>query len=180
MTDPVHIQITGKNAVRFEFKSELHLVERVLHDAEDFFKRHRKTKEIEILLTLRELLINAIVHGNRNSRDKKVSCSIEILGDGRIQLVVSDQGDGFRHKSVNMSLPEDPKRVERRGLALAKHLSERLEFNATGNCVKATFKGRNEKKAAQAGDIGAPFPEPLHRYGALKRPANKKRSEETN
>ncbi len=81
-----------------------------------------------LLIVLRELLANAVTHGNKGDPLKMVRGSISDLGQGRFQIEVRDEGEGFDHRAINMDLPEIPARVRRRGYILIKALSEQIEF----------------------------------------------------
>ncbi len=79
-------------------------------------------------IVLRELLANAVIHGNSGEPLKIVRCSISDLGRGRFRIEVRDEGEGFDHRAINMDLPENPARLRRRGYILIKALSEKIDF----------------------------------------------------
>ncbi len=81
-----------------------------------------------LLIVLRELLANAVTHGNGGDPLEIVRCSIGDLGQGRFRIEVRDEGEGFDHRAINMDLPEMPARVRRRGYILIKALSEKIDF----------------------------------------------------
>lgn len=128
-----------QRSISFVLSSDLRTMERVLLEAEKFLRMRKIKTHIEVLLTLRELLLNAIAHGNKYDAAKTVRCSLEIMNPDRLEIVIEDEGNGFKHREVNMALPEDPRHVGSRGLALAKHLADLLEFNETGNHVRAVL-----------------------------------------
>ena len=98
---------------------------------------YNDSKIIEFNVVLRELLINAIVHGNECIVERTVKCSIERMGEKRFKVVVKDQGKGFNYRNINIDLPKNSALIENRGYALINKLSDRIEFNNSGNCVTA-------------------------------------------
>lgn len=82
-------------------------------------------------LAIREMLINAIVHGNRRESGKKVHLLLESLEDG-VQAVVKDEGSIRKvpeipdaHSQENLLKPHG------RGLYLARQLVDDLLLELT-------------------------------------------------
>ena len=90
-----------------------------------------------IIVVLRELLNNALVHGNRGDMKNKVLIQIEYLKNSSFKIVVQDEGAGFDYHSLALELPEDPRKHRTRGYALINSLSSKLEFNDKGNRIAA-------------------------------------------
>jgi anti-sigma regulatory factor (Ser/Thr protein kinase) len=128
------------DALHCEFSADLNLMERVLVSVEHFLKEMLTFSAINILLLSRELLVNAIVHGSNYDSGKSVTLDLNLTTDNYLQILVTDEGEGFSYQTIDMTLPKDPQRMSKRGLALVKHLSEKLEFNSKGNQVKAAVK----------------------------------------
>jgi len=63
-------------------------------------ERHR------IGMAVRECMVNAVVHGNRYNRNKRVHVSAEI-GEGRFTIRITDQGEGFEIQEVPDPLHEN-------------------------------------------------------------------------
>ena len=89
------------------------------------------------VIVLRELLANAIAHGNRNELSRMVRCRVERLAGEAFRIVVQDEGDGFDTASVDMTFPDDPRNMLRRGYVLVRRICRQLEFNDRGNQVAA-------------------------------------------
>jgi anti-anti-sigma factor len=123
--------------IRFAVSSEMRLVDRVAHDALEFVGRNETGDSSNIKLTLRELLINAVEHGNRKIPARVVKCSLERLPKSLFRITVEDEGEGFDYKNIDLSLPSDPLRVRNRGLPLVYAASDVLEFGGTGNRITA-------------------------------------------
>lgn len=85
--------------------------------------------EHQIDMAVREAIINAIWHGNKNDASKSVSLRFEIYQD-RIEIRVRDQGDGFSLAEV-----PDP--------CLAENL---LKFSGQRDIPDPHFYGRTSGK----------------------------------
>lgn len=87
-------------------------------------------------LAAREILINAIKHGNRFDRNKKVGLRLSQNGED-FTIEVTDQGDGFRIESVpDPHLPENRERRSGRGITIA--LAVMNEFSVDRNHPNGT------------------------------------------
>lgn len=56
-------------------------------------------------MAVRECMVNAVVHGNRYNKNKKVHV-VASMGEGRFTIRVTDQGEGFEVKEVPDPLDE--------------------------------------------------------------------------
>ena len=86
-----------------------------------------------IKLILSELIINSIIHGNNNDKEKNIFISL-IIEDSWIEVSVCDEGDGFFYsKNLNpCNFSESG-----RGLLLVEGLSDQFIINNnTIRCVK--------------------------------------------
>ncbi len=136
-------------SIRFEISSEMQLVDRVAADARRFLTKLGFETFSEFKLVLRELLINAIEHGNRNQSDRIATCAVTLLpgGDGAVfKIEVADEGEGFDHRGLDMTIPEDARQVRHRGYAIINAFSRKIEFNEPGNRVAAYVKLERETR----------------------------------
>ncbi len=101
-----------------------------------------------IVIVLRELLFNAIVHGNHSRQAQVVRCSIERTATGPFRIVVEDEGAGFDFTCIDMSFPEDPRRTQRRGFILLRKICQSIEFNAAGNRVTVVVDAADQEETA--------------------------------
>lgn len=94
-------------------------------------------RQFAIELVARELLNNAILHGSRQDRNKRVTMC---LGIGRrwIQLSIADQGGGFDWHKVRRKIP-DASAESGRGMAIATNYGQRLRIAAGGRRVDVFF-----------------------------------------
>ena len=88
----------------------------------------------DISIALTELVNNAIHHGNKNDKSKKVTV---IFGsdDKRVSISIADEGTGFNESSLNNPLePENIMAENGRGLYLVRALMDDvdLKFSESG------------------------------------------------
>lgn len=121
--------------IRFEINSEMRHVDRIVRETREFLEQLDLEISSDFKIVLRELLINAIEHGNHSHSDRTVSCSLEQLEKKLFKLIVEDQGEGFDFDSLEMEIPQDPRQVRNRGYVLIRSSSEKIEFNEKGNQV---------------------------------------------
>lgn len=124
-----------KNSISFTISSEMRMVDHVVFECMEFFKKFDVSHFSSLKLVMRELLINAIEHGNKNIADEKINCVIDKLDGFRFKITVQDNGKGFDYKCLDMRLPENPEHIRNRGYALINAFSDNVEFNEKGNEV---------------------------------------------
>lgn len=123
------------DAVVFTLSSEMHLVDNVIKESQRFLRQFDISEFSGFKLVLRELLNNAVEHGNYNISDRTVSCRLERIGEKRFKVSVQDEGKGFDYDKLVMTLPEDPRQIRNRGYALVNAFSDQINFNDRGNRV---------------------------------------------
>lgn len=84
-------------------------------------------------LLAHESLSNAVIHGNHESADKRVSLELRV-GQAWVRLKVTDEGGGFNWRKDGLLTP-DVGGTSGRGMALYTLYAERVEFNPFGNQV---------------------------------------------
>ena len=106
------------------------LVEETLFDLKNFIKCESSLFDIRLILD--ELMINSILHGNKNNFLKNVRLSV-FLKDNEVEIRVKDEGKGvfFDFSSYNSA----DLKCTGRGLVLVKELTDR--FILHGNEVIA-------------------------------------------
>ena len=88
-----------------------------------------KSDNLAIVLT--ELVNNAILHGNKNQPQKKVTIEVSYY-ETYVQVSVKDQGNGF--DPLGLKDPRDPENIWKesgRGIFLVKNLVDKVEFHPT-------------------------------------------------
>ena len=90
----------------------------------------------DLRLILSELLNNAVVHGNKSDRTKRVYIVAE-ASDGLLSVRIRDEGVGFDYKNVIKQGHMNEVLCERgRGILLVTALTDKLSFNETGNLIQ--------------------------------------------
>lgn len=102
-----------------------------------------------VRLATEEAVVNAIRHGNNLDPKRKVVVNFNVT-DGKVTVVVSDEGEGFDPATVPD--PTDPRFLEMpsgRGLMLMHAYMDEVIFNEKGNEV--TMIKTRSKPASSAG-----------------------------
>ncbi len=125
--------MSGKRTI---FRMSLSSVPKNIVRVEKFLEKvqgHVALDEIQVhkvMVALTEAVNNAIVHGNKANRKKKVYVVCEVL-PGWLLFVINDQGKGFRPDRVANPLKEENLlRESGRGIFLMRTLMDRVEFEA--------------------------------------------------
>ena len=121
------------------------MVDRVLRAVRP--ARLSQEQQDNLAVAVAEALSNAAVHGHKLERRRQVRVCVEVTPNGDAVVQVEDSGRGFDSGSV--SDPTDPERVlvpGGRGVFLMKRLVDKLEYNASGNCVRMTMHGHAPRR----------------------------------
>lgn len=93
-----------------------------------------------ILISLTEAVNNAIIHGNRQDKSKKVKVSFE-KRNRDVAFRVSDEGQGFDYKNLpDPTAPENICECGGRGVFLMHQLSDDIKYTNHGRTVEMRFK----------------------------------------
>jgi len=103
-----------------------------------------------ISMAAREVLVNAVVHGNRYSIHKQVHVAVDANAD-RIRIVVRDEGEGFNLEDLPDPLAEENLlRQSGRGILLIRAFMDEFDLRkASPHGTQVTLvkrRGRNEDK----------------------------------
>lgn len=83
----------------------------------------------QIGMAVRECTVNAVVHGNRYNKHKKVHLQIE-RSDKDLTVIIGDEGAGFDLNSLPDPLaPENLLRQSGRGLMLARAFMDEFDLH---------------------------------------------------
>jgi serine phosphatase RsbU (regulator of sigma subunit)/anti-sigma regulatory factor (Ser/Thr protein kinase) len=89
-------------------------------------------------ITLTELLVNAILHGNNRDFSKKVTIG-HVITKSKAVISIMDEGEGFNPDGLpDPTLPENLTRDCGRGLFIVRHYVDEVGFNDTGNRITIT------------------------------------------
>ena len=142
-------------ALTFRLSSDRRKLGRLLTLSATYLKAQGARQTPRFLIVLRELVLNAITHGNRNDPDRLLVCRI-IRDRRRDRFVISvrDGGAGFDYRSLDMALPENPAGIHRRGYILVNQIADSIRFNKAGNRVTAFLSNRPGGPDRDFGYIG--------------------------
>jgi serine/threonine-protein kinase RsbW len=100
--------------------------------------------EIEVEVSLREALANAVVHGNHEDPDKHVYVVCRCTPDGEVSIVVSDEGEGFNCTELpNPTAAEHLQSTHGRGIYLMTSLMDEVHFERGGSVVHMRKRSTN-------------------------------------
>ena len=84
----------------------------------------RDTSLAHIVLAVHETTANAVIHGNRYSREKKVSVAISIA-ENQFKITIGDEGEGFDPRTIPETLSSQGLlRSHGRGVYLSRALMD--------------------------------------------------------
>ncbi|HEY4324680.1 MAG TPA: ATP-binding protein [Mucilaginibacter sp.] len=120
-------------------RESITLLENLIEEIADKYKVGEDTFA-NMMTCLNEVVINAIVHGNKLSADKKVIVNADVEAK-RIVWTVTDEGEGFDFNNLaDPTAPENLENLTGRGVFIIKHLADQCIFNSKGNEVELHFK----------------------------------------
>ncbi len=135
LTPPDHAFVELKLFLRSELPAVSPFIDHVMRFVARFRIKDGNKDEIEV--ALREALLNAIIHGNRQDPGKAVFVAIRCSTDGKISLMVRDEGEGF-----DPSVVPDPTATENlmstsgRRIYLMRALMDEVWFEKDGTVVQ--------------------------------------------
>lgn len=133
-----------ETTLQFEIPSELcetrDVQERIL---EEVCRCHYDTEgAFAIKLSLEEALINAMKHGNRFNRGKKVRVKACITPQ-QTEIIVEDEGDGFIRSAVpDPTAEENLERLHGRGILLIEAYMDEVQWMDGGRRVRMVRRNR--------------------------------------
>ena len=138
--DQSNVQTSEMYTLQLPSKQEsITLLENLIEEIAD---KHNLSEDTfaNMMTSLSEAAINAIVHGNKLDPNKKVIINAEIEGR-RIVWTITDEGEGFNYNNLpDPTAPENIENLTGRGVFIMKHLADQCIFNAKGNEIELHFK----------------------------------------
>jgi len=120
-------------------KENVAVVESFIENAGDKIKI-KESVYGNVLVSVTEAVNNAIVHGNKEDKEKKVKIKLK-ENKKSIRFVVEDEGSGFDHESLpDPTSPENVDKIKGRGIFLIKNLADKAKFKDGGRIVDMLFK----------------------------------------
>ena len=140
--------------VEFEYslKSEVGLVSPFVDHVMRSINIFRVTSDIEvdIEVALREAVLNAIIHGNREDPHKHVYVTIFCEADGEVSMTIRDEGAGFDSSSVpDPTAPEHRMSTHGRGIYLMRALMDEVSFEEGGTVVHMRKSASSNRHRSQ-------------------------------
>jgi serine/threonine-protein kinase RsbW len=87
-------------------------------------------------LCLEEALVNAITHGNKSDKRRKVRLEMDAHGE-RCRIRVFDEGSGFTAEEINLPATD---KLNGRGVCLIRYCMEDVTYNQEGKFLEMTMR----------------------------------------
>lgn len=108
-------------------KNNILKVEELLNSVNAEFKLE-ESEYRNVQMAVSELVLNAIVHGNKEKPEKKVFVKID-YDDKTMVIVVQDEGNGFNYENnPDPTLPENILKPFGRGIYIVKSLMDNIKY----------------------------------------------------
>ena len=99
--------------------------------------------DLNIEIALREALVNAVIHGNREKPEKRVHVTCRCDTAGQVEITVRDQGEGFDRSAIaDPTSQGNVLNTHGRGVYLIKALMDESWYEEGGTVVRMR-KGPN-------------------------------------
>jgi serine/threonine-protein kinase RsbW len=136
----VAFQVSYYNtSLHMSFPATLENVDKAAQEAKRFLSQiGAEEHAFQVVLVLREALLNAVLSGSKLEAEKRVVCAIR-QADNDLLLEVEDEGEGFDWRRQLGKAPAAG-HESGRGLAIMKAYCQDVMFNQKGN--KLTLKKR--------------------------------------
>ncbi len=149
------LSVTENNEqLKIKILSKKEKINKVIKQCNDFLAKRGISDFVVIEKILKELIENAIIHGNKGEEKKKVTIGLKFVEDNKYKIEVQNQGSGFDHKLLEFNDGVQS------GLSLVKSLSEELSFTPKGTKVnvivtlnKSEEKNKIEKEKIEEESI---------------------------
>ena len=94
----------------------------------------------DMLISLTEAVNNAIIHGNKEDKEKVVRIQM-VQKDEHLKIIVTDEGGGFNLDEVpDPTAPENIECCGGRGVYIMSRLADRISFQNNGSTVEMHFQ----------------------------------------
>jgi anti-sigma regulatory factor (Ser/Thr protein kinase) len=143
----------SEDSLYIALDSDMAKVSLVLERVDRFARRQGYRESDALLLVVRELLMNAIVHGNEAIPSRIAFVRVARRGMF-FEVQVDDEGEGFDSQTLDLDLPDNPQYLTKRGLVLVHELSEELIFERGGSRVRAIVDPDDRRPDSNRGQFG--------------------------
>lgn len=126
-----HLQIDESDCYHYTFKTSMDKIEVVADHLNQYLSlilnNQNKIYDFYVNLILRELLTNAVKHGNELNPEKNVFIIIYFSNKyQKIGIIVKDEGVGFDFNNSLENIETDDLRQQQRGLFLIKKICDKV------------------------------------------------------
>jgi len=98
-------------------------------------------------VSLPEIVVNAIYHGNKKDFFKKVTIGHKVTAE-EARVSVMDEGDGYDPDALpDPTLEENLMKEHGRGVYISRHYCDKVEWNESGSRTTLTVLNNNKRKA---------------------------------
>ncbi|MFQ5583573.1 MAG: ATP-binding protein [Calditrichia bacterium] len=121
--------------------SDLKHIEKVEKFSQKICKKMGLSEEQSdnMAIALTELAVNAMVHGNKEDPQKKVTIQADFEED-RLRVSITDEGGGFDPGDIpNPTNPQNLWKEHGRGIFLVQNLIDEVSFSTTPEGMKITL-----------------------------------------
>ena len=133
-----------RRGLKYQLPSDPAAVEPLCLELAALFNRHGLSGRLfAVELVAREMLNNAILHGNRQSPNKQVGFCLTI-GRRWIRMTISDQGPGYDWRQLQRALA-DPEATCGRGITIARLYAHKVRFGDQGRRIEVWFDKYSEE-----------------------------------
>jgi len=126
-------------------KNNYKLIENLLLEAnKEFCCEDQRFRNV--LIAVSEIVMNAIVHGNKEKADKKVKVTVE-YDEKEMRIRILDEGNGFKFgETADPTKPENILKESGRGIYIVKSLMEEIEQKDSGKGTEIIITIRKEEE----------------------------------
>ena len=150
--DTLILPDSTKNPVSMTLESVLASVETIEETAEAFARRagfDEDTAE-QIGMVSREAAVNAVLHGNKQDVNKRVTANFETTEDA-LKIQIADEGPGLDPSTLPDPLtPENILKPSGRGIFLMRAIMDEVEFRQLAPGTEITMIKRRFLKEKEA------------------------------
>lgn len=120
-------------------------IEQVIKESTRFFQKEKIDETDNLNIILRELLLNAVTHGNKNDPEKTVICLIDTREAGIVKIVVQDRGEGFDFSDQKRKYLEQKELNRESGYGLLFAIADDILFEKNGSRIVVRYKIENRE-----------------------------------
>ena len=145
--------IKNQDSYRMVIESDLNNIQKIEKITEKIAKYMRFSEEDQdsLAISVTEIVGNAIVHGNKQDKSKKVIVDFGYKND-TITVSIQDQGEGFKESEIANPLePENLLKESGRGIFIVRALMDQVDIIRTkaGTKVRLVKKTKSQQAPSQ-------------------------------